>query len=152
MEDEDYFEADDDEDEASKNKATSAIDKPNDENVPTPPISEQEQPEEANNALTEQQLKLTKDSLQKMKNKIASKKLEAEEESRFVFGNKGRRSSSSERPPNTINIQFSMSMGDDDSKSSESEESNGKRVGSDLTSDEEINEGGKMDPQKRVKL
>jgi len=87
-----------------------------------------------------------------MKDKIASKKQEAEEDDKFTFGSKGKnRSSSTERPISMINIQLNLTP-NDNGQEKDHEEVNAKRSGSDLTSDEELKDTAKIDPQKKIKF
>jgi len=134
LEDEEYFE-NDDEEEGEKVEEKSEVS--NGDQSPksdTPPV------------ISEEQIKSNMDSLLKLKNKIASKKKEDEEEG-FFFGNKGKKAASvatPERSSGPINIQFSFSSGASDTN-------NVKRAGLDLTSDEELNDAGQLDPQKKIK-
>jgi len=98
--------------------------------------------------LSDEQLKTNKESVMRMKNKIVSKKMETEEGDKFTFGNnRGRKmSSSSDRQFNSINIQLNLTLNAD------GEGMNVKREGIDLWSDEELNDLGQLDPQKKLKI
>ena len=161
MEDEDYFEAEDDENEAPKtqNQAQIQVTVP----VPVPAevkevsnenskVLPEQPPQQTNTILNDQQLKSSRDSIQKMKDKIASKKQEAEEDNKFIFGNKAKsRPTTTERPLTMINIQFNLHT-DNNGQEKDGEEVNNKRPGGDLSSDEELKEGTKIDPQKKIKF
>ena len=145
LEDEEYFENEDDEDDANKagNEAKSEV-----TNGSNSPKSDSGSASPASSVLSEEQIKSNMDSLQRLKNKIASKKKESDEEDTgFFFGNKTKKvsaPSTPERSPGPINIQFSFSTNNNDSN-------NVKRAGIDLTSDEELNDAGQIDPQKKIK-
>lgn len=147
LEDEEYFENEDDEYGEDKKGYRILEEKPNDENSP---FNGDHSPLSPSSLLSDEQLKTNKDCLTRMKNKMASKKLETEEGDKFTFGNnnKGRKmSSSSDRQFNSINIQLNLTL-----NNNEVDGLNTKREGFDLMSDEELNESGQLDPQKRLKI
>jgi len=149
LEDEEYFENEDEEEKVTKQESTLTDNKMQDENSP---IAEKSaKVTDSNNLfLSEEQLKLSQDSLLRMKNKIASKKLEAEEDNKFVFGNKAKIKPNVNKTMGGIKIQLDLStMRDEQTKGNQN--SNGKRPGEDLTSNKEIAESG-VDLQKKVKL
>jgi len=145
LEDEEYFENDDEEEpgkEEENNETKSEV-----SNGSQSPKSDISPASPASSVLSEEQIKSNMDSLQRLKNKIASKKKD-EEEDTFFFRNKGKKAASGiatpERSPSPINIQFSFLNSDNDTN-------NVKRAGGDLTSDEELNDVGQIDPQKKIK-
>jgi len=147
LEDEEYFENEDDEDKMKQEQLKD--DKMVDENSigMEKPLNTSDSNA---NMLSEEQIKSSQDSLQRMKNKIASKKLEAEEENKFVFGNKAKIKPNTNKSLGGIKIQFDLSS-IQGGQSNGNESSNGKRPGGDLTRDEELTDAG-VDPQKKIKL
>ncbi len=145
MEDEEYFENEDDEENNNKEAAVVGDEnKPEVTNGSNSPKSDSGSASPSSSVLSEEQIKSNMDSLQRLKNKIASKKKESDEDTGFFFGNKTKKvsvPSTPERSPGPINIQFSFST----------DSNNVKRAGIDLTSDEELNDAGQIDPQKKIK-
>jgi len=150
IEDEEYFDNDVEEEKENKSENSLDIVEPI---VEVSPLLEETPPGTAS-PLSEDQINIGKTCFQRMKDKLASKKLEAEEDDKFSLKNKGRKMSSSSDRSNNHHITFQLSL----TMNEENEDNNGmtslnmKRAGTDLTSDEELtHEIVHMDSQKKIK-
>lgn len=107
---------------------------------------------------SEADFSLAKDNLQRIRNKLSRRKIEGDEEEKIATFNSHKglsRTASLDKISNKIDIQLhikSMSEDSDSQLENGHQQINSKRIGSDLETEEDIREESKLEPQKRLKL
>jgi hypothetical protein len=144
MEDEEYFEREDDNENVNPQEkgSTPVSDKNTEMNIEEVKTSEND-------------IQTRRDHLLKIQNNIASRNKFDDDEDKFIFGSKskGKVNQVEKQTKPNINIQFSLgnSIIENDSNTTEQEKSN-KRPGADLEADEDIKEESKIEAEKRMKI